>query len=50
MVKNTGLVAVAGMMSLASGEIAKSHSAAPSRASGKPRTLALIGDRYHNQD
>jgi hypothetical protein len=49
MVKNTGLVAGAGVLGFASGELAHSQPTAPA-GSGKPRTLALIGDRYHNQD
>ena len=50
MVKHTGLAAGAGALYFASGEMARSQSASPARSSGKPRTLALIGDRYHNQD
>ncbi len=45
LVKNGSLVAGAGLLGLGE-EMPPLHS----QAGGKPRTLALIGDRYHNPD
>ena len=41
LVQNAGIVAGAGLLGLAS---------SPARGRGKPRALALVGDRYHNAD
>ena len=41
LVQNAGMVAGAGLLGLAS---------SPARGRGKPRALALVGDRYHNAD
>jgi type 1 glutamine amidotransferase len=46
LVKNAGLVAGAGLVGLGSAPAVQSQSA----GNGKPRALALIGDRYHNPD
>ena len=46
LVKNAGLVAGAGLLGLGSAPAVQSQSA----GNGKPRALALIGDRYHNPD
>ena len=46
LVQNAGMVAGAGLLGLGTG--ATLHSQA--RANGKPRALALVGDRYHNPD
>jgi type 1 glutamine amidotransferase len=43
-------VAGAGLLGLAASENVRSQSASASRSNGKPRALALIGDRYHNPD
>ncbi len=45
LVQNAGLVAGAGLLGLGTGATGQS-----ARSSGKPRALALIGDRYHNPD
>jgi type 1 glutamine amidotransferase len=47
LVQNAGIVAGAGLLGLGTGTTAQSQAAG---ASGKPRALALIGDRYHNPD
>jgi hypothetical protein len=47
--QNAGLAAGAGLVGLSASENAHSQ-AAPRANSGKPRALALIGDRYHNAD
>jgi len=49
--RNAGLAAGAGLLGgLASGEAAQAQGVSPVRGSGKPRVLALFGDRYHNPD
>lgn len=48
-VKTVGLAAGAGLVGVSSFENAQSQRSAPAK-SGKPRTLALIGDRFHNPD
>lgn len=48
LMQKAGLVAGAGLVSMAGIEGGQSQS--PARGSGKPRALALIGDRYHNPD
>ena len=48
LVQNAGIVAGAGLLGLGSGPAVQSQPASP--GSGKPRALALIGDRYHNPD
>ena len=45
LVQNAGLVAGAGLLGLGTGATGQS-----ARGNGKPRALALIGDRYHNPD
>jgi type 1 glutamine amidotransferase len=50
LVQNAGIVAGAGLLGLAASESVQSQSAAPARGNGKPRALALIGDRFHNAD
>jgi type 1 glutamine amidotransferase len=45
LVQTAGIVAGGGMLGLGTGA-----TAAPARNDGKPRALALIGDRYHNPD
>jgi len=45
LVQNAGIVAGAGLLGLGSSPAAESPS-----PRGKPRALALIGDRYHNPD
>src|ERR1700679_2485801 len=50
LVQNAGIVAGAGLLGLAASENVRSQSASASRSNGKPRALALIGDRYHNPD
>src|SRR6202451_3991689 len=45
LVQNAGLVAGAGLLGLGTGATGQS-----ARSNGKPRALALIGDRYHNPD
>ncbi|MGB8537958.1 MAG: hypothetical protein WCD57_16170, partial [Acidobacteriaceae bacterium] len=47
LVQNAGIVAGAGLLGLGTGTTAQSQSA---RGNGKPRALALIGDRFHNPD
>jgi type 1 glutamine amidotransferase len=47
LVRNAGMVAGAGLLGLGTGATVESQSA-PTK--GKPRALALIGDRYHNPD
>jgi type 1 glutamine amidotransferase len=49
LVQNAGIVAGAGLLGLAASENLQSQPAA-ARGNGKPRALALIGDRYHNPD
>ena len=44
--QNAGIVAGAGLLGLGTGEIGSRNCA----QHGKPRALALIGDRYHNAD
>jgi len=46
LVQNAGVVAGAGLLGLGSGAV--ESQATP--GSGKPRALALVGDRYHNPD
>ena len=41
LVQKAGIVAGAGLLGLGS---------SPARGRGKPRALALVGDRYHNAD
>jgi type 1 glutamine amidotransferase len=48
LVQNAGMVAGAGLLGLGTAPAVQSQPA--SGASGKPRALALIGDRYHNPD
>jgi type 1 glutamine amidotransferase len=50
LVQNAGMVAGAGLLGLGAGATVQSQAAAPARSNGKPRALALIGDRYHNPD
>jgi type 1 glutamine amidotransferase len=45
LVQNAGMVAGAGLLGLGTGAIGQS-----ARSNGRPRALALIGDRYHNPD
>ena len=45
LVQNAGIVAGAGLLGLGTAPTMESQP-----ASGKPRALALIGDRYHNPD
>jgi type 1 glutamine amidotransferase len=45
LVQNAGLVAGAGLLGLGAGATVQSPA-----SNGKPRALALIGDRYHNPD
>ena len=47
MVQNAGIVAGAGLLGLRAGATLQSQSTG---SKGKPRALALIGDRYHNAD
>ncbi len=47
LVQNAGIVAGAGLLGLGTGTTAQSQAA---QSNGKPRALALIGDRYHNPD
>ena len=47
LVQNAGIVAGAGLLGLGTGGAVQLQSA---RSNGKPRALALIGDRYHNPD
>jgi type 1 glutamine amidotransferase len=47
LVQNAGIVAGAGLLGLGTGTAAQSQAA---RTNGKPRALALVGDRYHNPD
>ena len=49
-IRNAGLVAGAGFLGSIPSEGIQSQSVAPARGNGKPRALALIGDRYHNAD
>ena len=44
------MVAGAGLLGMAASEDVRSQSAPAARGNGKPRALALIGDRYHNPD
>jgi type 1 glutamine amidotransferase len=44
------MVAGAGLFGLAASEDVRPQSAPAARGNGKPRALALIGDRYHNPD
>lgn len=48
--QNAGHTAGAGLLSLAVSENAQSQTPQGSPGTGKPRALALIGDRYHNPD
>jgi type 1 glutamine amidotransferase len=48
LVQNAGIVAGAGLLGLGAAPAVQSQPA--SGGSGKPRALALIGDRYHNPD
>jgi type 1 glutamine amidotransferase len=48
--QKAGLTAGVGLLDLAATEDAHSQISEHNRASGKPRALALIGDRYHNPD
>jgi type 1 glutamine amidotransferase len=48
LVQNAGIVAGAGLLGLGTAPTMESQPA--SSATGKPRALALIGDRYHNPD
>jgi type 1 glutamine amidotransferase len=50
LVQNAGIVAGAGLLGLGAGATVQSQSTSPARGNGKPRALALIGDRYHNPD
>ncbi len=50
LVHNLGLAAGAGLLGLGSDKSLHSQSAQFNRAGGKPRALALIGDRFHNPD
>ena len=47
LVQNAGIVAGAGLLGLGTGTAAQLQAA---RTNGKPRALALVGDRYHNPD
>jgi type 1 glutamine amidotransferase len=47
LVQNAGLVAGAGLLGLGTGATLQSQTTG---SKGKPRALALIGDRYHNAD
>lgn len=47
LVRNSGLVAGAGLLSLATNEGVRSQALG---GNGQPRALALIGDRFHNPD
>ena len=49
LVQNAGILAGAGALGLA-GNSLYSQSPDANRSGGKPRALALIGDRYHNAD
>jgi len=49
LVQNAGIVAGAGLLGLGTGATLQSQATA-TRSKGKPRALALIGDRYHNPD
>jgi type 1 glutamine amidotransferase len=48
--QKAGLTVGVGLLDLAAAEDAHSQISEHNRASGKPRALALIGDRYHNPD
>jgi hypothetical protein len=48
--QKAGLTVGVGLLDLAAAEDAPSQISEHNRASGKPRALALIGDRYHNPD
>src|SRR5580692_10211529 len=48
--RNAGLAAGAGILGLSTGEVAQAQGVSPVRGTGRPRVLALFGDRYHNQD
>ena len=50
LVQNAGIVAGAGLLGLGTGATVHPQSASPARGNGKPRALALIGDRFHNPD
>jgi type 1 glutamine amidotransferase len=47
LVRNAGVVAGAGMLGLATKSTIEAQAAS---SGGKPRALALVGDRYHNPD
>jgi hypothetical protein len=49
LVQNAGIVAGAGLLGLGTSESMQSQLSSTG-AKGKPRALALIGDRYHNPD
>lgn len=49
LVQNAGIVAGAGLLGLGTSESVRSQLSSTG-AKGKPRALALIGDRYHNPD
>ena len=50
LVQNAGIVAGAGLLGLGTAATVHPQSASTARGNGKPRALALIGDRYHNPD
>lgn len=50
LIRNLGLSAGAGMLGLAGAAEVPSPSSSSTSPGRKPRALALIGDRYHNQD
>lgn len=50
LVQNAGLVAGAGVLGLGAGATGITQANTPTRGNGKPRALALVGDRYHNPD
>src|ERR1700678_1190442 len=50
LIKTAGLTAGAGLAGIASAKVAGAQGVSPLRGTGKPRALALFGDRYHNQD
>jgi type 1 glutamine amidotransferase len=50
MMQTLGLTAGAGMAGLAAAGLAQSQASEVKPGAGKPRALALIGDRYHNPD
>jgi type 1 glutamine amidotransferase len=50
LVQNAGIVAGAGLLGLGAGATVQSQAGSSARGTGKPRALALVGDRYHNPD